>query len=121
MRIVRLLPFAVLLTAATLAGSCSDGGSSVPDSYGGGEAWDGDYNTTTCSQWRTEMTDGQQLTVASDMLIGMRERNGGGSGLPDEVLVSDLRDAICSGAGDGDGVRETAVIAYFADQEHFNG
>jgi hypothetical protein len=119
---VAILVGIVVLVLAVIGGLGGSGEPSIPDAYGGGEAWDQDYNTTTCLQWRADMTSGQQLTVASDMLIGLRESNGGGSGLPPEHLVSEFRDGICpGGAGESDLVHVMATLLYFAGTSVWNG
>jgi hypothetical protein len=106
----------VLIALVAMAGGCA----SASGQYGRGEKWTKAYGETSCHDWRQNMTEDQKLTMAADLLIGKRERNGGPSGLPPDDLVAEFRDSICVGAGEDDSVTTIASLVYFADQAHFN-
>lgn len=58
------------------------------------QTWPDSYSSTTCDDWNTRMTDAQQFAAAADMLAGARNKGDGGTGLPEDSLITEFQAGI---------------------------
>lgn len=85
-------------TAALVLAGCSSGGATddeidpVPDKYT--QTWATSYAETTCEDWNTRMTSGQQFAAAADILTAARNKIDGGTGLPGDPLISEFQGGV---------------------------
>lgn len=109
----------ITLTACGNATPRSDGGSS--NKYT--QTWTKSYTDTSCDDWISQMTDKQQWAAAADMLAGARDKGDGGTGVPDDDLVTDFRDGVtnvCGAPADvSESIAEVAAGLYLTERDRF--
>lgn len=122
------------LTGATiLMWSCSTlqsadqpgSGSGVPaPPAAGADRWPKSYSSTTCTDWLEAMTNSQRRSMAGDVLVGLRERNGGSATTPSSAQIAEMTSAVtvgCEGAAGRGGLSpvDQMTTYYVADKGLF--
>lgn len=91
---VGALVAALMLVVAAVVGCAASGEDAAAPAVTTGkydQTWAKTYAATTCSEWKSEMTDREQWVAAADMLTGARNKGDSGTGLPSDALVDDFQ------------------------------
>lgn len=73
-----------------LASGCGGAPTAAPTNDKYTQTWKTPYGTTTCAQFRNEMTDHQRWVMAVDMLVGARKVNSKDAGMPSDAMVDEF-------------------------------
>lgn len=88
------------------------------------QTWRQPYESTTCAQWASEMTDAQRFAAAADMLVGAREVWGEPKKLPSDALINavaaDVSDT-CTAAPKTWSISELAATMFITDKDRYYG
>lgn len=111
-----------LAVAAMFAVLSGCGGS--PAASGGAvkykQTWSKNYASTTCREWKSELTNAQQFAAAADMLTSARNKKDGGTGLPSDGKIEMFRRGITDSCViDTANIAEVAVMHYLTERATF--
>ena len=86
------------------------------------QTWSKSYAATTCSDFRTSMTEHERWAAGADMLANARAKGDGPRGMPSDQLVTTFRLGVETGCViDTMSVAETGAMLHLAEKARFGG
>ena len=118
MKVPRIL---LVVTVSMLLSACSgDSGSSSSqessnDKYT--QTWSQSYDSTSCLEWGSVMSEKEKWVASADMLSSMRKVDGLANPLPLDTLVDTFREAIDTACVVEDlNINEVAIGVYVSEE-----
>jgi hypothetical protein len=117
---------AIALALLALVGGCSSPRSTHDYSNDGDstdkytQTWGKSYSSTTCAEWRSEMSSAQQWAASADMLAGARNKGDGGTGLPQDSLITEFQSGITTACViDSQDIAGIGAALYLTERSRF--
>lgn len=110
---------AVVVTGCVLSLTAC-GGSSSSDSDKYEQTWSKNYSETSCSEFKTDMTEKQRWATAADMLSGAQSKDDPNADMPGDDLIDTFEAGLANACViDSANMAEMGATLYLTERSRF--